>query len=240
MKTLPMEYKRFEIETKDLSEDGHFVGFAAVYGNIDHGGDLITPGAFTKTISERKNRAPVFHEHKIAVGAAVLEDTQFGLKAIGELNLDKQSARDAYSDLKFYSERGIKTGMSIGYKPVGKPEFKDGVRYLKELKLFEVTLTLVPMNEKALVDEVKSMTLDEQIEMLSEIGTELKSGRKISKERAERLRTIAQELMSLLSEAGADEATTLEAADEKSAEPAVDHSELLSIFNSIREAYRHG
>ncbi len=232
------EIKYFDFETKELADSGHFEGFAAVYGNIDQGGDIIERGAFRKTVSEKNHRAPVFHEHKIAVGAATLEDTEYGLKAIGELNLDKQSSRDAYSDLKFYRDRGIKTGMSIGFRPVIAPEYKDGVRILRELKLYEVTLTLMPMNEKAEVRQVKSSmdSMEAHLEAWQEIQAELKSGRKISKERAIRLRTAANEILSLLSEAGADEATTAEGADGKSLSEPDTHSaaKILDALEGMR------
>jgi hypothetical protein len=37
-----------------------------------------------------------------------------------------------------------------------KSDYKDGVRYLRELKLFEVSLVVMPMNELATVSAVKS------------------------------------------------------------------------------------
>lgn len=230
------EIKVLDFETKELSDDGHFVGYAAVYGNVDQGGDIIERGAFKKTIQEQNLRVPVFHEHKVAVGAATLEDTDFGLKAFGELNLEKQSSRDAYSDLKFYRDRGIKTGMSIGFRSVVPPSFKDDVRYLRELKLYEVTLTLMPLNEKAKVLQVKSAidNLADHLDAWQSIQSELKAGRKISKERADRLRAAAREILSLLVEAGAEEATTSKEADGKSAEPAVDHSKLISKIDELK------
>lgn len=229
------EFKHFDFETKELSETGKFEGFAAVYGNIDLVQDVIERGAFRKSITERNLRVPVLHEHKVAVGAATLEDSDFGLKALGELNLEKQSARDAYSDLKFYRDRGVKTGMSIGYRPVGDPpQFKNGIRYLRELKLFEVTLTLAPINEKAVINEVKSSTFESQLLAWEDIQAELKSGRKISKERADRLRVAAKEILSLLSEAGADEATTSEGADGKSGGPVIDHAKLAQSIKDLK------
>jgi HK97 family phage prohead protease len=234
------ETKHIEFETKDITDDGQFTGFAAVYGNVDLGGDVIERGAFRKTLAERQLRAPVFHEHKYAVGSATLEDTEFGLKTIGKFNLDKQSAREAYSDLKFYKAEGIRMGMSIGYMPVGeRPSFRDdGARVLKELKIFEVTLTLTPMNERAGVTEVKAYPgrLDQILDQWDELREELKSGRKISKERADRLRTAANEILSLLSEAGADEATTSEGADGKSGGPVIDHAKLTQSIQEIRGA----
>ena len=58
-------------------------------------------------------------------------------------------------------------GLSIGHDAV-KSDFKDGVRYLRELKLYEVSLVVMPMNELATVTAVKSGNLDAKISQLAE------------------------------------------------------------------------
>ena len=63
-------------------------------------------------------------------------------------------AREAYALLKARVLRGV----SIGYDSI-KSDIKDGVRYLRELKLFEVSLVVTPMNELAMVTAVKSEDL---------------------------------------------------------------------------------
>ena len=54
--------KLCSFELKAVGESGAFEGYAAVYGNVDQGGDMIQPGAFGKTIADRggKNRDVVF------------------------------------------------------------------------------------------------------------------------------------------------------------------------------------
>ena len=85
------------------------------------------------------------------VGLGTLVDSAAGLMIKGELDLDTQSGRDAYSRLK----KGIVRGLSIGYS-VTQKAFEDGVRKLKEIDLFEVSLVAVPMNPAAQVTLVKS------------------------------------------------------------------------------------
>jgi HK97 family phage prohead protease len=60
------------------------------------------------------------------------------------------------------------TQVSIGYDSI-KSDHKDGVRYLRELKLFEVSLVSLPMNEMATVQTVKGNgNLDAHIRRLTE------------------------------------------------------------------------
>ena len=47
------EYKTVEFELEGFDDkEGTFSGYGAVFSNIDSGGDIIEPGAFTKTIAE--------------------------------------------------------------------------------------------------------------------------------------------------------------------------------------------
>ena len=53
-----------------VAPDGSFAGSLAVYNNIDLGGDLIEPGAFTKTIKEHGDQVPLLWQHKPDVPSA--------------------------------------------------------------------------------------------------------------------------------------------------------------------------
>jgi HK97 family phage prohead protease len=154
--------KTFKLQIKSLDEAGKFSGLASVYGNVDLGGDVVMPGAFTKSLADRGGDVPILfaHDPRQPVGAGKLKDTAQGLQIEGQLVLDVPKAREAYSLLKAKVLRGL----SIGYDAV-KSDFKDGVRYLRELKLFEVSLVVMPMNEMAIVTAVKAKDheLEEQI-----------------------------------------------------------------------------
>jgi HK97 family phage prohead protease len=152
--------KSLKLRLKELDETGKFVGISSVYGNRDLGGDVMVKGAFTKTLQENAGRFPLLYGHKVNVGVSYCEDTDEGLQVTGMLNLEKQVARDVYSDMKFYKSHGLDFGMSIGYMTVaGKTEDRNGSRYLKEVALFENTLTEMPMNQRARVSEVKAAVL---------------------------------------------------------------------------------
>ena len=51
------EYKSFVFQLEDANEEsGEFSGYAAVFGNVDSGRDVIERGAFSKTIREDFDR----------------------------------------------------------------------------------------------------------------------------------------------------------------------------------------
>jgi uncharacterized protein len=153
---------RFEV--KAIAEDGTFEGLAAVYGNTDLQGDVIAPGAFTRTLADHGNQVPLLWQHNMAapIGKATLTDTPAGLAVKGKLALGVSVARDAYESLK----AGILSGLSIGFDTIrATPE--NGKRVLKELRLFEISLVTFAANPEAMVTAVKA---DREDTELCEIG----------------------------------------------------------------------
>ena len=144
--------REFHFECKSISPDGTFTGLGAVYNNVDLGGDLILPGAFTKTIAEKGGQVPLLmgHDSKSPIGLARLTDSAQGLQVQGELVLEADGSRSAYALLK----KGVIKGLSIGYDTV-KSTMDGGIRKLSELKLWEISLTPFPMNPEAMITSVK-------------------------------------------------------------------------------------
>lgn len=154
------QIKNIPFELKELSDDGDFVGIASVYGNVDLGNDVVDKGAFDQSIADRGNKVRLMDSHKVRIGVATVETTPIGLKATGKINTKKQSGMEALSDLRFYRDNGMPMGMSIGYETLKADmphQTKDGARHLKEVRLWEVTVTEFPMNERAQVVNVKSV-----------------------------------------------------------------------------------
>jgi uncharacterized protein len=144
---------KFFIKAESLTDEGVFEGLAAVYGNVDLGGDVIEPGAFTKSLADRKNEVPILwqHDHREPIGVGTLTDTPQGLKIRGELVLESSQARAAFALMK---RRALK-GLSIGYELL-KHFTKGPVKHLTEIAVREVSLVTFPMNERALVSVVKA------------------------------------------------------------------------------------
>ena len=231
------------MELKELTENGEFIGMASPYGNKDLGNDIVEKGAFTKTIAERGNKVRLLDSHQTRIGIAEVSESSNGLMAKGKINLDKQDGRDAYSDLKFYQSHGQPMGLSIGYQAVKSDMGEKGVRLLKELKLYEISVTELPMNEAALVTSVKDARgefadIEEDIKAAQ---IEKKAGRKISAESRRRLEAAMQEIMALLADEAADTGTSMsdKTAAAKAIEPEVLHSAAL-ILKQMRELIRGG
>jgi HK97 family phage prohead protease len=151
----------FKFQVKDISENGTFSGYASTFSNEDLGGDIVAPGAFKKTISENPE-VPILWSHDELIGVnKTAEEDRKGLYVEGELNLEVQRGREAYALAK---QRAVK-GLSIGFSPitVDYSRAKEGVRILKEVKLYEYSLTPFPMNERAGISNIKSWD-DVQVE----------------------------------------------------------------------------
>lgn len=147
-----MDTKSFALELKTLDETGVFEGRLAVYGNVDEAGDVCEPGCFTKTLREGASSVPLLWEHDAStpLGTLQLTDTPTALLAKGRLVMEVPKAREVLALMK----AGAVRGMSIGYRVV-KQMMAGEVRRLKELRLFEGSLTPLPLNSQAIVTAVK-------------------------------------------------------------------------------------
>lgn len=150
-----MKVKYFPLEIKEVTKEGQFTGYASTFGNTDFGNDVVAPGAFAKTIQEKTDH-PVLWGHNprevIGVNQAYTEDSK-GLKVQGQLIMDVQRAREAYALMKANAVRGL----SIGFDTIVQEYNKEtDIRTLKEVKLWEYSLTPFPMNPQAQVTGVKT------------------------------------------------------------------------------------
>ena len=165
------EIKSFKcnLEFKSNGEDENvFEGYASIFGNVDSYGDVVMPGAFKRTLQNRKSSKnpsfPVLWQHSSyePFGYTMsIEEDAHGLKVKGKLIAESGEAKQRLALVK----AGVVSGMSFGYGVVdcertdnedGFPDMKGCRRKLKELKLYEVTLTNMPANEEAGVLNVKS------------------------------------------------------------------------------------
>jgi len=149
-----LETKDFKWTMMDFEDEaGRFRGYASVWGVLDAYGDMVERGAFKKSIGERKV-FPLLWSHNInePIGVVRLEEDEYGLKVDGEINLDVQRGRELRSLLK---QKAV-NGMSIGFQTI-KDKVDVGVRKLKEIKLWEISLVVFPANEKAVVEEIRGV-----------------------------------------------------------------------------------
>lgn len=144
---------RIRLEIKEITAEGSFEGMLSPYGNVDGGGDVVVPGAYTKTLKDRGNKIPLLWQHKsdVPVGDLTLEDRPEGLWCKGQLLMALPEAQKAYLLIK----ARIVKGLSIGFEAI-KDAIEGGIRHLKEIKLYEGSIVTFPMNEQALIASVKA------------------------------------------------------------------------------------
>jgi HK97 family phage prohead protease len=178
-------YTKFNFETvevKELTQDGtqfgRISGYAATY-DLDRVGDVIIPGAFSKTIKQyqeanRPIRMYFQHDSKELIGAflpsAMREDAK-GLYVEGDINLEVQRGKEIYA----LAKQGVLSDMSIGYSVLDF-EVNGAVRELKEIELWEISVVSEPANPNAKITAVKS------IDELKEIVTKLSDLEKVLRE----------------------------------------------------------
>jgi Escherichia/Staphylococcus phage prohead protease len=110
-------------------------------------------GAFDKTLQER-HTFPLLWQHNpsLPIGSVQISDSDVCLHVDGKLVLEDPQARIALTHLKAKTIKGL----SIGFDTI-KDVVESGVRHLKELRLWEVSVVTFPMNEDAMVTSVKSI-----------------------------------------------------------------------------------
>jgi HK97 family phage prohead protease len=160
----------FKIKAAD-GEPGTFEGMLAMYGGQDLGGDSIVRGAFTKTLQASNGAVPLLWQHNPAqpVGQLQCKDSTAGIQVKGKLLMTLPMARDAYELIK----AGVIKGLSIGYDAL-QESYENGVRLLKEVRLWEGSLVTFPMNESAMITSVKGMSDTEKAGHLQNLNRHLK------------------------------------------------------------------
>lgn len=161
----PSEHKNiwfdeFEIGTKskempsgDEVEIATFNGVANVMEHEDLGGDVVHKGAFKKTLEEKNGKVYFVTDHTYKVknygGIAALRENDNKLEAKVEVLLSNNpEGKEFHTKAQHAASHGLPFGLSIGYDiPEGKMEMKDGTRHIYEVKLWEVSGVLFPMNE---------------------------------------------------------------------------------------------
>lgn len=168
--TAVRETKSFRIlELKSDAEKGTFKGHAATWQE-DQGGDIIAPGSFAKTISERgpkalqdgkyKSDIKVLwqHDSRMPIGLpTVLREDAQGLY-FEAFTIDTECAKMAQECMR----QNVVDKISIGYtvKQCSVRYDDDGSylgRNITEIKLYELSPITFPMNEGADINEAKGI-----------------------------------------------------------------------------------
>lgn len=162
-----IDQKQFAFRTEIKSVDeltGIVAGYAAVFGNLDRGNDIIKKGAFKKSLARHKKEGTFpefFFQHRSDQPCGeiiVLKEDSYGLYMEVKLWVDGDNPDPhALKALRGLSKENGSAGFSIGYRSMDwsyskKPE----ARILKEVDLWEVSFVTIPMNGLARATDVKS------------------------------------------------------------------------------------
>ncbi|MHB2211689.1 HK97 family phage prohead protease [Methylobacterium sp. CM6257] len=131
--------------------DGHFTGYASLFGVPDLGRDVVMPGAFAASLTQRGAagvRLLFQHDPAEPIGRwlSLREDSR-GLRAEGQLNLAVQRAREVDALMR----QGGLDGLSIGFRTLLARTGAGGVRRLHRVDLWEISLVTFPLQPGARV-----------------------------------------------------------------------------------------
>jgi len=145
MKTIPKKYEIRDITTPITTKEEE--GKKVLYGFIPYNSksaeldEIITPSAFTKSIKERNIIALVNHDTSMVIGNTKNNTLILRTEADG-LYIECILPETSYAnDVFALISRGDVETMSFGFQGV-KVDDNDGITYLREVKLFEVSFSV--------------------------------------------------------------------------------------------------
>jgi len=161
--------KNFSYEIKDVDEPQ---GIVTIYVNSfdkeDSDGDISHKSSFNRTIKNEFNRIKHFRNHNPDQNIGLPKEMQaddFGLKVVSQLNMEKELARDVFSDYKLHAELNRSMEHSIGFN-VMQRDAKDK-KIITEYKLWEYSsLSHWGANQDTPQVDAKDLSRDDIIDQI--------------------------------------------------------------------------
>lgn len=175
-KRVHSEWHTYNIEWKQVeNEENILIGYASVWGfPADDHGDVVRQGAFRKTIMERvqAGKVPLLDSHIYdsahTLGTVIkAEEDDKGLKIYAKLS----TAQDVVT-LKRKMVEGHLSKLSIGFDVVREsfgrdPNTGKSVRFLDEVKLYEISVVPIPALDRAQILSVKAVVPFQDLPLVS-------------------------------------------------------------------------
>lgn len=148
-------------------------GYFSIFGNVDSDGDMIMPGAFTKTLMENGSRIKHLWQHdpRYPISKPQLQEDARGLKFKSVIS-DTTAGRDA---MRLYMD-GVIDEHSIGYNTI-KAAQKSNYNEMTELRLWEGSSVTWGANDLAIGAPAKSMCKEDVIKRMDTIYKALRHGK---------------------------------------------------------------
>jgi HK97 family phage prohead protease len=145
------------LDFKSVGADGHFEGYASLFGREDLGRDVVVAGAFRETLATKGPRdVKLLFQHDPAepIGLwEILREDAKGLFARGRLMTELARGREVLALMR----AGVLDGLSIGFRAVrARRDTRTGIRRIEKADLWEISIVTFPMLPDARVSRVKA------------------------------------------------------------------------------------
>lgn len=191
-----IEYRAFRAAAlRAPGDDGAagFDGYASTFWHVDSYGTAFAPGAYAKSLAERRERILVLWQHDpyLPIGKpTAMEEDEAGLAVTARITEGTQYGRDAMALLR----DEIPLGLSVGFRTMRErpatdddplvlgadvpklvaTNLPDSVWVIEEVKLYEFSVVSFPANEHA---EIAAVRADAQAEALATLLSDVRAGR---------------------------------------------------------------
>ena len=172
-------------EVKAVDDKGRFSGYGSVFGNVDAYQEIVAPGAFAESLAAWKDAGklpPSCGSTAAASPSAPTSRCARTRTASSSRAAPRRRRRPRKGSARLMKARAV-NGLSIGF--VTREDSYDkvtGVRTLKKIDLWEVSIVTFPANPAAQISNVKSAV--EALETLAEAERYLRDAGGFSKSAA--------------------------------------------------------
>lgn len=145
-----------DVDMKSRTVTGYFSRF----GNIDHDGDMLMPGAFSKTVKERgfegKNIIPHLLDHEMETLKQLSKPKIYEKSDGGFFESTVSDTTNGIDTLKLYRD-GVINQHSFGFRVLRKEDKKE-YRAITETLLYEISTVVLGANDETPFTGFKSLT----------------------------------------------------------------------------------
>ena len=162
-----MKSKSLKSEVVDIADQGIVTIAISKFGNRDSYDDIVRKGAFAKTFQEGSGRIKHVMDHQLRQMAVVglplkMYETDTHAVVESKLNLEKQIARDLFSDYKFFKEHGKTLEHSYMYDTVKTNVNRDiKGEDIAELRMYEYSTVALGANSETPLLDIKSWAISD-------------------------------------------------------------------------------
>lgn len=160
----------FELKDGTGADSGFYLikGLASTFGNVDRVGDIVAKGAFIKSLMERMPKMLNQHNTDEVLGAwDKAYEIESGLVVEGRMPKGNTLVENIVPLIKMNAI----DSMSIGFgTKISEYDNDTGIRTLKEVELWEVSIVTFPANEKAKIMSMKNANGQDKDEKMIDVS----------------------------------------------------------------------